>query len=478
MIPTLPGLDALFGRAIDSAASTVFDGVVAWMARGLALLIEWIWSTLDTATTPRITEPWFTTGLLRPIGLLALAVTVALMFASAIQAALAGRPEQIFDAFKQSAWTLVATGLAITVMDVLLRVVDAASAAIWSQARGDLQHLLESVIALMAAGAISGMGFLAVLMLLFMYLALIGLAAALAMRNALIYVTAVMAPLVFASSVLPLFRESARKIIHLGVALIVSKLAIAATLTLAVKMMTNATNIPATGDQFQDGVGALGVLFAGVICFAVASMTPMVLYKLMPTVEGAVIGAGIAGGWGRGAMTGMYAASTAKNLGGSITKLATRAVPGGTNGRGGGGGGGGGGAPSPMSPASAPSAAGAGASPLGGGAGLSGSSSAAAGSASGASGASGAVGGASGAGGAAGAVAAPVMVATAGVNAVKSGAAKVTGAADTAIDAAASRHPSGHIRSPAPSKGPADGQPGAAAGAPATKSVPTPSGES
>ena len=94
-------------------------------------------------------------------------------------------------------------------------------------------------------------------------------------------------------------------------------------------MMANATDIATTGDDVQDGVGALGVLFAGVVCFAVASITPLVLYKLMPTVEGAVVGAGVAGGWGRGAMTGMYAASTAKNLGGSVTKLASGSVPGG-----------------------------------------------------------------------------------------------------------------------------------------------------
>lgn len=467
MIPGLPGLDDLFGWVIDSAASTVFDGIVSWMARGLAVLIEWIWSTLDTATTPRITEPWFTTGLLGPIGVLALAVTIAMMLASAIQAALAGRPEQIFDAFKQAAWTLVATGLCITVMDILLGIVDAGSAAIWAQARPDLQHLLEGIITAMSAGAVTGMGFLAVLMLLFMYLALIGLCVALAMRNALIYVTAVMAPLVFATSVLPLFRDSARKIIHLGVSLIVSKLAIVATLTLSVKMMANATNISSTGDQFQDGVGVLGVLFAGVICFAVASITPMVLYKLMPTVEGAVIGAGVAGGWGRGAMTGMYAASTAKNLGGSISKLASGPVPSGGSG-GGGGPGGGGGAQSPAaaSPASAPTAA-------GGGGSTAGSAGSAGASASGGAGASGGSAGA----GAAGAVAVPVMVASAGVNAVKSGVAKVTSTADANIDAAAARHPSGHKREAVSSAPPTDATPspksGTDGGSPSTKPVPT-----
>jgi type IV secretion system protein TrbL len=453
MIPGLPGISDLLGGAIDSATGSVFDGIVTWMARGLAVLIEWIWTTLDNATTPRITEPWFVTGLVKPIGLLALAVTIALMLASAIQAALAGRPEQIFDAFKQGAWTLVATGLTITVMDLLLGVVDQASAGIWDQARPDLQHLLEGVISVMSTSAMSGMGFLAVLMMLLMYFALIGLAVALAMRNALIYVTAVMAPVVFASSVLPLFRESSRKIIHLGVALIISKLAIVVTLTLAVKMMANATNIAATGDQVQDGVGALGLLFAGVTCFAVASITPMVLYKLMPTVEGAVIGAGIAGGWGRGAMTGMYAASTAKNLGGSVAKLAGGPVPGGGD-----LGGGGGGRSQSASPATMPTSCASGGSSAGTGAS--------------ASGAAGAGGGAAGAGAAAGAVAAPVMVATAGINAVKSGISKVTETAGATADAAGSSATSGSSSPTGEAPTTQEGSTSSAEGPPSTKHVP------
>ncbi len=218
-------------------------------------------------------------------------------------------------------------------------------------------------------------------------------------------------------------------------ALIVSKLAIVATLTLAVKMMANATNFTSTGDDLSDGVGALGVLFAGVICFAVASITPMVLYKLMPTVEGAVIGAGVAGGWGRGAMTGMYAASTAKNLGGSLGKLASGPVPS-DSGDGGSGGEPGGGGSSPAgSPAASSTLGSAEASSASSSAGLTGGS---------ASGASGAAGG--GAGAAAGAVAAPVMVATAGVDAAKSGLTKLTDTADATIDAAASRHPSSYSR--------------------------------
>lgn len=404
MLTPLPGINDLLGHLADHAASSVFDGITTWMARGLALLIEWIWGLLDAATTPHITEPWFARDLLGPIMLLALAVTVAMMLASGIHAALAGRPEQILDAFKHGAWSIFATAITVTVLEAMLGLVDAVAAGIWDYARDDLQLLLENVISVMQAGVLSGMGFLAVLLLLFLYLALIGLAIALAMRNALIYVTAALAPLVFASSVLPMFRDSARKIVHLGVSLVVSKLAIVITLTLAVKVMANATNIAPTGDELRDGVSALGVLFAGVVCFAVASITPLVLYKLMPTVEGAMIGAGVAGGWGRGAMTGMYGASTMKNLGGSLGRLGSKPIPG---------------------PAVGGSAVEVEGTVAGGGAGVAG----------------GAVGGgaAGGAAAGAGAVALPVMVATAGVDAFRSGVATVADHADATTRAAQSR---------------------------------------
>lgn len=388
MIPSIPGVDELVGRLAEGASDSVFDGILSWMARGLALLIQWIWQTLDSATTPHISEPWFARDLLGPITLLALAVTIAMMLASGIQAALSGRPEQIVDAFKHGAWSVVATALTITVMEALLGLVDAISAGIWASGREDTQRLLEGVIALMQAGALTGMGFLAVLILLFMYLALMGLAVALAMRNALIYVTAALAPIVFASAVLPVFRDSARKLVHLGVSLIVSKLAIVVTLTLAVKMMANATNIEATGDVVQDGVGGLGVLFAGAVCFAVASITPLVLYKLMPTVEGAMVGAGVAGGWGRGAMTGMYGASTAKNLGSSLGQLGSKPLPGGDGGE-------------VAMVADGPGVA------------------------------SGGVGHVASAGGAAGSIAMPVMAASAGIDAFRSGVSSLTGHAES-----------------------------------------------
>src|SRR5205823_1141876 len=109
---------------------------------------------------------------------------------------------------------------------------------------------------------------------------------------ALIYVAAAMAPIVWSTSVLPLFRGSARKLVHLTVSLILSKLAIVITLAVAVKLVANTGTDPNAG-VVNGAAGAVGMLVSGFLCFLIAALTPIVLYKLMPTVEGAVVASGV-----------------------------------------------------------------------------------------------------------------------------------------------------------------------------------------
>ena len=89
------------GGVVGWAWDKVIQGIYTWFANGLLLLMEWVWGVLDRATTPRLTEAWFTEGLLRPLAGISVGITVAMMLASGIQAALAGRPEQILDAVRQ-----------------------------------------------------------------------------------------------------------------------------------------------------------------------------------------------------------------------------------------------------------------------------------------------------------------------------------------------------------------------------------------
>jgi hypothetical protein len=304
-------------------------GIYTWLANGLALLVEWVWSVLDSGTTPRVTAGWFANDLAVQLGVLALAVTVAMMLASGIQAALAGRPEQILDAIRQGIWSIVASALTVTVIDLLLGLVDEASAMVWQSGRADLVSMIEGIVVVATTTGPLATTFVGPLCLLVGFVGLIGLVVSLMMRSSLIYLAAALAPLVWSANVLPLFRGTARKLIHLTVALIVSKLAIVVSLVVAVNLIAHPSGDPDSTSIINDGAAAVGTLMSGFVCFLIGAVSPLVLYKLMPTVEGAIIGAGVAGGWTRGATTAAHTALMVKSLGASAAgSAATKGVAG------------------------------------------------------------------------------------------------------------------------------------------------------
>ncbi len=322
------GLNAI-GEAVGWAWDKVVTGIYTWLANGLALLVEWVWSVLDSGTTPRVTAGWFANDLAVQLGVLALAVTVAMMLASGIQAALAGRPEQILDAIRQGIWSIVASALTVTVIDLLLGLVDEASAMVWQSGRADLVSMIEGIVVVATTTGPLATTFVGPLCLLVGFVGLIGLVVSLMMRSSLIYLAAALAPLVWSANVLPLFRGTARKLIHLTVALIVSKLAIVVSLVVAVNLIAHPSGNPDSTSVINDGAAAVGTLMSGFVCFLIGAVSPLVLYKLMPTVEGAIVGAGVAGGWTRGATTAAHTALMVKSLGASAAgSAATKGVAG------------------------------------------------------------------------------------------------------------------------------------------------------
>ena len=315
---------AAAGEVVGWAWDKVIQGVYTWFANGLLLLMEWVWGVLDTATTPRLTEAWFESGLIRPLATVSLGITVALMLASAVQAGFGGRPELIVDAFKEGPKSIVATSLTVVVMDVMIRGADAISATIWEAGRADSQRVLEGLAETMAHAGGLGITFLGPLALLFGMVGLLVTTVVLFMRSSLLYLVAAFAPIVWASSVSPIMRGSARRLVHVTVALVLAKPAITMTLVVGAKLVANAD----AGEAGSDGAAALGTLISGFACFAIAGLSPWVVYRLLPSVESAAVSSGIVGGWGRAAMTGVQVGMMAKSFGASAAgSAATRAVP-------------------------------------------------------------------------------------------------------------------------------------------------------
>jgi hypothetical protein len=320
----------LFGDAIGGAVGWAWDkviqGIYTWFANGLLLLMEWVWGVLDTATTPRLTDDWFRSGLIAPLAGLALAVTVAMMLASAIQAGFGGRPELIVDAVKESAKSIVATAVTVIVMDVMIQGADAFSNIAWQSGRGDAQRVMDGLASTMSQAGPLSTTFLGPLALLFGMIGLLVTTVVLFMRSSLLYLVAAFAPIVWASSVSPVMRGSGRRLVHVTVALVLAKPAITITLVVGLKLVANAGTPGTTGAT--SGAAALGSLVSGFACFAIGGLSPWVVYRLLPSVEQAAVSSGIVGGWGRAAMTGVQAGMMVKSLGATAAaSAATRSLP-------------------------------------------------------------------------------------------------------------------------------------------------------
>jgi hypothetical protein len=328
----IPNPISIFTSAASSAVGWAWDkvvqGIYTWFANGILLLMEWVWNLLDESTTPRLTEDWFANEMMAPIAGVALGLTLAMMLASAIQAGLAGRPELIVDALKEGPKAIVATALTVVVLDVMLQGADMLAAVVWQGGRDDTMTVLDGLASTMGlAGGGFAATFLGPLALLFGMIGLIVTAVVMFMRMSLLYLVAAFAPIVWSASVSPVMRGSGRRLIHLAVALVLAKPAIVITLAVGMKLLANTGAAPGT-EGASEGAAAVGTLFAGFTAIGIAGFSPVVLFRLLPGVEGASSTTGVVGGWGRSAMTLAQGAMLAKSFGASgAASAASRRLP-------------------------------------------------------------------------------------------------------------------------------------------------------
>jgi hypothetical protein len=292
------------------------------------MLMEWVWNILDSATSPRLTEEWFANGMIGPMASIAVGITVAMMLISAIQAGFGGRPELIVDALKEGPKSIVATALTVVVIDVLLQGGDVLADVAWASGRADTMQVLDGLASTMgAAGGGFALTFLGPLALAWGMIGLLVTAVVLFMRTSMLYLVAAFAPIVWSTSVLPMLRGGGRRLVHLVVALVLAKPAIAITLAVGARLLANVGAAPGTQGA-SAGASAVGTLFAGFTCFMIAGFSPVVIFKLLPAVDGASSATGIAGGWARSAMTVAQAAMLAKSFGATAgVSAASRALP-------------------------------------------------------------------------------------------------------------------------------------------------------
>jgi hypothetical protein len=178
------------------------------------------------------------------------------------------------------------------------------------------------------------------------------LVAELVVRSALIYIVVALAPLVFATRVWPATKGASRKLLDLLVALIFSKLVIAIALGVAASAAVGSgsggevTALP-TPEVFAENPGgsvtqAVGILLTAAAAFGVSAFSPLLITRVLPLTEAAVVAQGIKGSPVRAAQQGMMMANTAQMVTGRrYQQIATGRAAAGGGAAGGGAAGGG-----------------------------------------------------------------------------------------------------------------------------------------
>jgi len=246
--------------------------VAVWVLEGAKSAIAKVGAVLSESTSPQLSSTWFSSRYWRMTAIAAL-LTLPFLFAAAVQALIRGDMTLLARAaFGYLPLATLATAIAAPLTMLLLAASDEMSAIVSSAAGSG-----GSVVARGAmAGILSqfkGGSYLVFVVGLLATAGALALWLELVIREAAVYVIVLMLPLAFAAMVWPARRVWAIRSVELLVALILSKFAIVAVLTLG------------AGAVHQiDHLGVASAL-AGVALLILATCAPWALLRLLPMSE-------------------------------------------------------------------------------------------------------------------------------------------------------------------------------------------------
>jgi hypothetical protein len=331
-------VDKVKGFAGDVATEgfeLVIGGLTAWVIDAVVWVVGGVFNFFLDVTDPNVQADWFVAsdGPYGTTAAIGATLLVGFVLAGITQGALngdvGGMLRQIGLQLPLSVIGMVGI---VTFVQALVRLTDALSSGILDRFGHNVAEFstVISSLAVLAGGPASA--FVVFLLGLIAVIAGIILVAELVIRSALVYIVVALAPLVFAAQLWPALRGIGRKLLELVVALIVSKLVMAVALAVAASAMVGVgsggevTALPAPETVAEDPGGsvtqAVGILLAAVAAFGVAAFSPLLIAKLMPLTEAALVAQGVRGGPMRAAQQGMSLGYYARAGGGRLSQVA------------------------------------------------------------------------------------------------------------------------------------------------------------
>jgi hypothetical protein len=263
------------GRAVGSGAKAALSlaAIGAWVLGGARFALHETAKVLSETTTPQLGTSWFSTTYWRVAGIGAL-LTLPFLFAATIQAlAHSDMALLLRSVLGYLPLAMLVVSVAAPVTMLLLAGSDELSGLV-SSAAGQPGSRALTLGGVLAGGlsALTGSPFLIFFLGLLTVAGTIALWMELLVREAAVYVVVLLLPLAFAAFVWPARRTWAIRAVELLVALILSKFAIVAVLSL--------------GGAAMDQVGhSLTAPIIGLVLVVMAAFAPWALLRLVPLAE-------------------------------------------------------------------------------------------------------------------------------------------------------------------------------------------------
>lgn len=334
---TIDKISGFVGGAGTAGFELIVGGLVGWVVDAVVWVVGGVFDFFLDSADPNVQADWFITGTgpyatTAGIGAVLLLLFV---FAGIIQGTLAG---DIGGMLRRIAFDLPVSVIAmvglVTVTQALISLTDQLSSHVLGNFESDISDFIAVVVTLEElAGTQQSTTFVVFVLGLVTVLAGLVLVSELVVRASLIYIVVALAPLVFATRLWPATKGATRKLLELLVALILSKLVIAVALAVAAAAAVGAgsggevTALPAPEVFAEDPGGsvtqAIGILLTAAAAFGVAAFSPLLIARLLPLTEAAVVAQGVRGGPLRAGHQGMMMANTMGMAGGRLNQIAS-----------------------------------------------------------------------------------------------------------------------------------------------------------
>jgi len=297
------------GGAAAQGFEMVIGGLTAWMLDAVVWVVGGVFNFFLDATDPNVQADWFLHGTgpyATTVGIGAV-LLVGFVLIGITQGVLAGDVAGMLRrvTFELPMAVVGMVGL-VTVTQALVTLTDQLSKGLLDHFGEDVQAFTSAVGSLASLTGGTATAFVVFLLALISVLAGIVLVAEMVVRASLIYIVVALAPLIFAAQLWPALRGAGRKLLELLVALIVSKLVVAVALAIAAAAAVGVgsggevTSLPPPEVMAQNPGGsvtqAVGILLTAAAAFGVAAFSPLLVARLLPLTEAAVVASGIRGG--------------------------------------------------------------------------------------------------------------------------------------------------------------------------------------